>query len=495
MSRSPLATSADLSDARQDFDQHGQYPPGVSATQRDRIQQRSKRYLWKGDHLVRCLPQGDRVVPPVAERVGLVKKVHSELGHFGIKRTYSLIAPHYHWRGMYAQIRDVIARCEQCDRVRTSFSSRQSILHPLPIKGLFYRWSCDLAGELPLTSRGNLYIMIMIEHFSKWIELVALPDKSSHSTSQAFLQQVLSRFGACAECLTDQGSEFRGEFQELLDQALIDHRRTSRDHPQADGLAERMVQTCKRGLRKICLTKNKEDWDLALPYIAMGYRMSEHASLLNFSPYFLLFGQHPIPPSAIASQMLPVVDLDSATAWSTVISERASLFKRVMPMAMENLAIAQHRDTLRYAHTRGGGFKPKVRKFEVGDFVYLQRQPNDTLDTSASRIILRVKSLNPSGVLELQGADGRTIKDHSKNCAPCHLPNLDPTIVTSNWIPPADYPCKVCQRIDDADQMLLCDHCNGGYHMFCLQPQLTQVPPGLWFCPLCSSTHNRSSNR
>jgi hypothetical protein len=26
---------------------------------------------------------------------------------------------------MYAQVRDIIARCEQCDRVRTSFSSRQ----------------------------------------------------------------------------------------------------------------------------------------------------------------------------------------------------------------------------------------------------------------------------------------------------------------------------------------------------------------------------------
>jgi hypothetical protein len=50
---------------------------------------------------------------------------------------------------------------------------------------MFYRWSCDLAGELPQTSRGNVYIMIMIEHFSKWVELVALPDKSSHNTSQA----------------------------------------------------------------------------------------------------------------------------------------------------------------------------------------------------------------------------------------------------------------------------------------------------------------------
>jgi hypothetical protein len=145
------------------------------------------------------------MVPPPHEWLGLIQKVHSELGHFGVKRIYSLLALHYHWRGMYAQVRDIIARCEQCDRVKTSFSSRQLTLSPLPIQGMFYRWSCDLAGELPQTSSGNVYIMIMIEHFSKWVELVALPDKSSHSTNQAFLQQVLSRFGACAKCLTDQG--------------------------------------------------------------------------------------------------------------------------------------------------------------------------------------------------------------------------------------------------------------------------------------------------
>jgi hypothetical protein len=106
---------------------------------------------------------------------------------------------------------------------------------------MFYRWSCDLAGKLPQTSRDNVYIMIMIEHFSKWVELVALPNKSSHSTNHAFLQQVLSRFGACAECLTNQGLEFEGEFQDLFDHAFIDHCRTSKDHPQADGLAKRMV--------------------------------------------------------------------------------------------------------------------------------------------------------------------------------------------------------------------------------------------------------------
>ncbi len=183
---------------------------------------------------------------------------------------------------------------------------------------------------------------------------------------------------------------------------------------------------------------------MALPYIAMGYRMSKHASLSHFIPYFLLFGRHPIPPSSIVAQMDQVVDLDSLATWVRVITERAALLKRVMPMAMENFSITQRQNTLWYAHTRGGSYKPKVRQFDVGDFVYLQQQPNDTLDTSSGHTILRIKAIRPSGVLELQGANGCTIWDHSKNCAPWHLLNLDPTIITSTWIPPLDYPCQVC---------------------------------------------------
>jgi hypothetical protein len=56
-----------------------------------------------------------------------------------------------------------------------------------------------------------------------------------------------------------------------------------------------------------------------------------------------------------------VVDLDSPTTWARVITERAALFRRVMPMAMENLSITQHQNTLQYAHTRGGSYKPKVK--------------------------------------------------------------------------------------------------------------------------------------
>jgi hypothetical protein len=77
-------------------------------------------------------------------------------------------------------------------------------------------------------------------------------------------------------------------------------------------------------------------------------------------------------------------------------------------------------------------------------------------------------------------------RDHPKNCAPYHLPNLDPTIITLTWIPPLDYPCQVCQRTYDVDRMLLCKYYNGGYHLFCLKLELIQVPTGSWYYSWCS---------
>ena len=81
-------------------------------------------------------------------------------------------------------------------------------------------------------------------------EFVALPQNSAELAVAVFLDRVLARFGAPAEVLTDQGREFLGVFEELCTKALIDHRTTSRDHPNVDGLAERVVQTTKHGLKK-----------------------------------------------------------------------------------------------------------------------------------------------------------------------------------------------------------------------------------------------------
>ena len=72
-----------------------------------------------------------------------------------------------------------------------------------------------------------------------------------------------------------------------------------------------MVQTVKRRLRKYRLIHgNHRDWDLKLPWIAMGYRFSRQASLSSFNPYQLLYGREPVLPSVVREHLHPVVDLD-----------------------------------------------------------------------------------------------------------------------------------------------------------------------------------------
>jgi hypothetical protein len=91
----------------------------------------------------------------------------------------------------------------------------------------------------------------------------------------------------------------------------------------------------------------------------MGYRFSKHASLASFSLYYLLFGRHPVLPQAIQADANTVLaNMDNPDMWALMNEQWAELFKTVMPMALENLSIAQHRDTLRYATIRGGGYKP-----------------------------------------------------------------------------------------------------------------------------------------
>ena len=78
---------------------------------------------------------------------------------------------------MHAQVGLHVRSCDTCARMKASFVPRDTTLHPLPIMGMFYRWSIDLDGPFPQSYQGNYYIIVMIERFSKWVEGAAIPSK------------------------------------------------------------------------------------------------------------------------------------------------------------------------------------------------------------------------------------------------------------------------------------------------------------------------------
>ncbi|GJP41275.1 hypothetical protein CLOM_g934, partial [Closterium sp. NIES-68] len=118
------------------------------------------------------------------------------LGQYGSARTRQLLASSYWWAGMRKEVAERVGKCETCQKNKVVLERGREELQSLPIRGLGFRWSLDLAGELPLSRRGKQYIVVMVEHTSKWVEARALSSKSSVLIKEAFVEQVLSRFGA-----------------------------------------------------------------------------------------------------------------------------------------------------------------------------------------------------------------------------------------------------------------------------------------------------------
>ncbi len=65
------------------------------------------------------------------------------------------------------------------------------------------------------------------------------------------------------------------------------------------------------------------------------------------------------------------------------------------------------------------------------------------------------------------------------------IPKIVRFVTCRTWNPPLDHPCQVCQRTNEVNQMLLCDNCNGGYHLFWFKPKLTQILVSIKNCSSC----------
>jgi hypothetical protein len=338
-----------------DYIRTRQMPADASAAEKRRLQRYAQTYTWQSGRLYRRLADNTtRLVPPPGARAGLVLKMHGQLGHLGEKRTAALLMTTYWWRNLYGDAAAAVKACENCSRAKAAFIHRPTELNPLPIKGMLYRWGVDFAGDLPPTPRGHRYALVCIEHWSKAVVIVPVTDKEATTAAYAFLHNVLARFGAPAEVLTDQGGEWRKEFHQLLVEATSHHRNTSANHPAANGLTERAVQTLKLALRKAALDEEiSTEWDIHSAWIALGYNCSPQAST-RMAPYQILYGRLPTIPSAVQEAMTEPLnweDPDPLTVVADVL-QRGAAMKRACPAIDEGLLIAQHRDTEAYARRR-----------------------------------------------------------------------------------------------------------------------------------------------
>ena len=230
-----------------------------------------------------CLLWGNRVVIPPQGREPVLQELHQ--AHPGSTRMKRLARAYVWWPGMDKDIENLVSQCPECQGAQAS----PPVSPLLPIRWPARPWSrvhVDLAGPF----MGHTFL-ILIDGYSKWMEVHILPSATSTATITC-LCKIFATFGLPEVLVSDNGRNFTSvEFETFLERNGIQHKLSAPYHPASNGLAERAVQTFKKGMRK---QKTGSIQDKVSRFL-FSYRNIPQ-STTGVSPSELLLGRRPRSP-------------------------------------------------------------------------------------------------------------------------------------------------------------------------------------------------------
>jgi transposase InsO family protein len=334
-----------------------------------------------------------RLFVPLSLRTDLLTRAHDDptSGHLAISRTYSRLVPAYYWPGMHADVARWCASCTTCLRRKTPRTAPPGLLQPITSTHPWELVVMDFLGPLPETSSGNKYVLVIADHFSKWVELFPLPTASATATANS-LVDIICRFGAPETLLSDQGTHFTATLVSETCSLLGIHRRTGAAyHPQTQGLVERFNATLLDMVSSFT-SSHQRDWDTHLRAIAFAYNTSEHATT-GLSPYEVLFGTAATAPFDAALRP-PRTDVSPDVV--QYVNRLQQQLADVRALVDNRVAQQQDRQRIQYdRHHRDVAYAP-------GDVVYLYTpRPRKGISpklqmlwTGPWRIVERVNRIN-----------------------------------------------------------------------------------------------------
>ena len=146
--------------------------------------------------------------------------------------------------------------------------------------------AADFCGPYTQGVEGKRFVLVIIDHFTKWVELIPTKTQEAKEVAQAFYDRIICRFGCPRRFLSDRGQSFKAKIIEALCGIFKIHKIFSSAYfPQGDGTAERFMRSLKNSLS--ILSRHKpEEWPRFVNGVAFAYNTSVHAATGD-TPFFL----------------------------------------------------------------------------------------------------------------------------------------------------------------------------------------------------------------
>lgn len=274
-------------------------------------------------------------------------------GHLGEHKTKMKIQEHLTWKGMGAEIRGLVAKCQECKLGKPDTSGKKGFLHSTrelnPMDKLF----ADYLGPLPRTRDGNRYVLVVVDAFTRFVWL--LPSKGATAAwSIHHLRSIFASFGPPKELVTDNAPGFTSRaFRGFCFGLGIRNITTTPYYPKPS-FAERINRNLKSALI-IYHSESQRRWDRSLGWLSLAFNTAYHEA-------------HRTTPAKLMLSYEINSPLSNLWSLNDLLPERVDpeVMRERWEAARKNILLAHRRQAERYNRGR------HAASVGVGDLVYVK---------------------------------------------------------------------------------------------------------------------------
>lgn len=299
-------------------------------------------------------------VLPQEERRTVMEQIHRE-AHLGFLKTLTKIREKYYWPKMASDIKRYVNQCTICKESKTPNTNVQPVCgKPKVCQRPWEIISLDFLGPYPRSRRGNVWLLVICDFFSKFVVVQCLKTATAPGVCTVLRNLVFNLFGVPSICITDNAKVFLSEtFQRTLKEHGVTHWNLAVYHP-APNPTERVNRVLVTAIR-CALNKQSDhrDWDDSVQDIARAIRTSVHEST-GYTPYFVNFGRNMVSSGSEYDHLRDLAEYDPYSP-QAVDDQTIKLYETVR----ENL----QRAYTRYSHSYNLRSNER-HTFREGDWVY-----------------------------------------------------------------------------------------------------------------------------
>ncbi|PIK45756.1 Retrovirus-related Pol polyprotein from transposon [Apostichopus japonicus] len=217
------------------------------------------KYVDNNSHSNKVVVPGELVVEVIAHH-----HCTPTSPHLGMRKTISKICQKFWWKNLKSDVETFVKKCRQCHLSKPMYCKPSGYMESTTSR---YPWdvmAMDLLGPFPESNAGNLYILVITDHFSRFSFLMTLK-RSTGKVLRAVLQQLFCTWGACNKLVSDNGPQMVSKYvTELCILWGVKRIFTTPYHPQAN-----WVERVNRNIVSMfcCFVKADvhTDWDVHVP--------------------------------------------------------------------------------------------------------------------------------------------------------------------------------------------------------------------------------------